>query len=132
MIPPFHFWCQKVMPLVYDDSLSYYETLCKVVDKLNQCIQSANNVETGLNQFMQWVYSECVTHNQMETEYMLDRNGNFTGTIYGLPASTVGDNRDRILYILDQLNNGNVPRAIDGGYFTDSGINNIYNGGLFS
>ena len=25
------FYCQKVLPLVYDDSLSYYETICKVV-----------------------------------------------------------------------------------------------------
>lgn len=33
---PFRFWCQKVLPLVYDDSLSYYELLCKVVDYLNR------------------------------------------------------------------------------------------------
>ena len=32
---PFRFWCQKVLPLVYDDSLSYYELLCKVVAYLN-------------------------------------------------------------------------------------------------
>lgn len=32
---PFRFWCQKVLPLVYDDSLSYYELLCKVVEYLN-------------------------------------------------------------------------------------------------
>lgn len=31
----FRFWCQKVLPLVYDDSLSYYEVLCKVVKWLN-------------------------------------------------------------------------------------------------
>ena len=31
----FNFWCQKVLPLVYDDSLSYYELLCKVVDYIN-------------------------------------------------------------------------------------------------
>ena len=31
----FHFWCQKVLPLVYDDSLSYYEVLCKVVNYIN-------------------------------------------------------------------------------------------------
>ena len=30
------FWCHKVLPLVYDDSLSYYELLCKVVAKLNE------------------------------------------------------------------------------------------------
>lgn len=35
----FRFWCQKVLPLVYDDSLSYYEVLCKVVDYLNKVIE---------------------------------------------------------------------------------------------
>ena len=34
----FIFWCQKVLPLVYDDSLSYYEILCKVVDYINKLI----------------------------------------------------------------------------------------------
>lgn len=34
------FWCNKVLPLVYDDSLSYYELLCKVVKKLNELIDN--------------------------------------------------------------------------------------------
>ena len=34
----FRFWCQKVLPLVYDESLSYYETLCKVVTYINDLI----------------------------------------------------------------------------------------------
>lgn len=36
----FRFWCQKVLPLVYDESLSYYELLCKVVDYINQLINN--------------------------------------------------------------------------------------------
>lgn len=36
----FRFWCQKVLPLVYDNSLSYYETLCKVVDYINNLIET--------------------------------------------------------------------------------------------
>lgn len=39
---PFRYWCQKVLPLVYDDSLSYYEVLCKVVDYLNKVIEDDN------------------------------------------------------------------------------------------
>lgn len=35
----FRFWCQKVLPLVYDDSLSYYEILCKIVDYINKLIE---------------------------------------------------------------------------------------------
>lgn len=38
----FRFWCQKVLPLVYDDSLSYYELLCKVVDYLNLTMEDVN------------------------------------------------------------------------------------------
>lgn len=41
-IGAFRFWCQKVLPAVYDDSLSYYELLCKVIDKLNEVIQKSN------------------------------------------------------------------------------------------
>lgn len=41
-LSPFIFWCQKVLPLVYDDSLSYYEVLCKVVEYLNKTIESQN------------------------------------------------------------------------------------------
>lgn len=36
----FKFWCQKVLPLVYDDSLSYYEILCKIVDYINNMIEN--------------------------------------------------------------------------------------------
>ena len=32
---PFKMWCQKVLPLTYDDSLSYYEVLCKLKNFLN-------------------------------------------------------------------------------------------------
>ena len=35
----FRFWCYKVLPLVYDDSLSYYEVLCEVVDYINKLIE---------------------------------------------------------------------------------------------
>lgn len=41
-ILPFRFWCQKVLPLIYDDSLSYLEVLCKVTAKLNELIKSDN------------------------------------------------------------------------------------------
>ena len=37
------FWCQKVIPLVFDDSLSYYEAICKFMQKLNEVIKALNN-----------------------------------------------------------------------------------------
>ncbi len=41
---PFRYWCQKVLPLVYDDSLSYYELLCKVVDYLNKTMEDVDTL----------------------------------------------------------------------------------------
>lgn len=46
----FDFWCQKVLPLVYDDSLSYYENLCKVVDYLNKMIDNMNELTSYFEQ----------------------------------------------------------------------------------
>lgn len=39
---PMAFWCQKVLPLTFDDSLSYYEQLCKLANKLNEVIEELN------------------------------------------------------------------------------------------
>ena len=44
----FKFWCQKVLPLVYDDSLSYYETLCKVASYLNDVIQNSDTLDENV------------------------------------------------------------------------------------
>lgn len=46
----FNFWCQSVLPLVYDQSLSYYEVLCKVVDYINKLIESDNQIIDNVDQ----------------------------------------------------------------------------------
>lgn len=38
------YWCQLVLPAVFDDSLSYYELVCKVSDKLNEVIDANNEL----------------------------------------------------------------------------------------
>lgn len=44
----FRFWCQKVLPIVYDDSLSYYELLNKMVIYLNNVIKDVATVEDNV------------------------------------------------------------------------------------
>lgn len=44
MIEKLKFYCQKILPLVYDDSLSYYETICKMATKLNEVVNVANGI----------------------------------------------------------------------------------------
>lgn len=61
-LQPFRYWCQKVIPLVYDDSLSYYELLCKVVDYLNKTMEDVGtlhgdvvNLHTAYQQLQDYV-----------------------------------------------------------------------------
>ena len=51
-IGAFRFWCQKVLPAVYDDSLSYYELLCKVIDKLNEVIERYDVSGSAINEII--------------------------------------------------------------------------------
>ena len=39
----FKFYAQKILPLVYDDSLSYYEVLAKLTSKINEVIETYNS-----------------------------------------------------------------------------------------
>ena len=48
----FRFWCQKVLPLVYDNSLSYYEVLCKVTDYLNKIIEGFDIQQSEIDQML--------------------------------------------------------------------------------
>lgn len=45
------YWCHKIIPLVYDESLSYYEFLCKVVAKLNEVIDNENTINVEINEW---------------------------------------------------------------------------------
>ncbi len=40
-VPNYH--CQKILPLVYDDELSYYEYLCKLTETMNTIINNIND-----------------------------------------------------------------------------------------
>lgn len=45
MVDKFKFWCQKVLPTIYDDSLSYYEAVCKMAIYLNATIEQVNEFQ---------------------------------------------------------------------------------------
>ena len=49
MLNTMSFYCQPILPLVYDESMSYYETLCKVVGQLNNTGETVNKLNEGLS-----------------------------------------------------------------------------------
>lgn len=52
---PFRFWVQTALPLVYDDSLSYYELLCKVIDYINNFIKQEQEFGETIEHYTQVV-----------------------------------------------------------------------------
>lgn len=59
------FWCQKVLPLVYDESLSYYELLCKIMKHLSEA-------ETDVSALEQWLAElDAEAVKQVYSEYPL-------------------------------------------------------------
>ena len=54
----FRFWCQMALPIVYDDSLSYYELLNKVVVYLNNTISDVATAESNIENI-----NDTVEHN---------------------------------------------------------------------
>lgn len=46
----FRFWCFKVLPLVYDDELSYYEVICKCVDYINNLIENDKAISNDIEE----------------------------------------------------------------------------------
>lgn len=71
-IRKFRFWCQKVLPLVYDDSLSYYEILCKVVNYLNKVIEDVNSIPD---------YIDGVIDEKLSDEHLMELIEAFVGKI---------------------------------------------------
>ena len=52
---PMKYCSQKVLPLVYDESLSYYETLNKIASYINNLIEDVSALETNLDTLKQVV-----------------------------------------------------------------------------
>lgn len=99
MIKPWHFWCQKVLPLVYDDSLSYYEVLCRVSEKLNEVIDANNQTEAAvkeiqeaINQINEWIdnfdtsYIEQIVSQWLATMIFVEIN-DAGYIVYNIPAN---------------------------------------------
>lgn len=70
-------YCAKVLPLVFDNSLSYYEFLCKVCHKLNETIDALNAQNLNIIEFTHMVQLEV----EKFESYIDDRITNFENEI---------------------------------------------------
>ena len=101
-LQPFRYWCQKVLPLVYDDSLSYYELLCKVVDYLNKTMEDVEtlhgdvtNLHTSYEQLQNYVnvyFSSLDVQQEINNKLNeMASDGSLTGLISPLLPNIIDD-----------------------------------------
>lgn len=81
----FKCWCQKTLPAVYDDSLTYYEQLCKVHqyltdmenlynDVVDQVNQNTADIKTIQQLFKEFVESGFDDYYQQQVEEWVNEN----------------------------------------------------------
>ena len=86
----FKFWCQKVLPLVYDDSLSYYEVLCKVVDYINAIIGDSNSIVADIKELKEEMAIVKKWIDDFDTSYAEEIIKKYLATMIFLEISDAG------------------------------------------
>lgn len=92
MVRDFKYWCYKVIPLVYDDSLSYYETLCKLVEYVNNIVddeklalEEIEALKKDMEEVQEWIENFDTTFvEQLVNDYLKKAVKN---VIFGISTS---------------------------------------------
>lgn len=119
----FRFWCQTTLPLIYDESLSYYELLCKVVNYINNMIKDINSVDERMVQLEKYVNEyfdnldyETVINNKLDEmadsgELQAIING-FMGVISATAYGFKGDNKTDNSDVMDKYLKNDIKTPI--------------------
>lgn len=89
------FWCQKVLPLVYDNSLSYYEVLCKFQKKVNELVDNINAIPEYIDDEIKKAFDdehirELISEVFRTIEDAISANNEGTNTHFATDYPTVG------------------------------------------
>lgn len=105
---PTRWFPQKILPLTYDDSLSYYEFLCKILAKINEIIADERNKEMYDNLKKNIAGEYDKTEQYSENDYVW-----YNETLYKCKGATTGEFdeskwevyrvADYLIWILEQI-----------------------------
>ena len=96
-IKPLRYYCQKVLPLVYDDSLSYYEVLGKTTEKLNEVIKSINDLSENIDDLIAAAIEEFGKELKAELQITFDDINN-----------RIDETNNKILQLTGRINDDEV------------------------
>lgn len=91
-------WCQKILPLVYDDSLSYYEVLCRILDYIKKLIENDKLLESEIESLKQAVSEIQNWINNFDTSYVEELIAKYIATMIFVAISDSG----YIIYYIPQ------------------------------
>lgn len=118
MAKNFKYWAQKVLPLVYDESLSYYELICKIIDKINEIeevwdpAKITEILDAALDEYLDTldIYDEVMQNLDLYFADVKDYNADNTGTTDSTTAfsNAIASGKDIIVvpagrYIVNNL-----------------------------
>ena len=86
----FQFWCYNVLPLVYDDSLSYYEILCKMVDYINNLIETDKLQNDEINKLKQEIQAVQNWIDNFDTSFAENVIAQYLATMIFVTISDTG------------------------------------------
>lgn len=67
-LKPFKAWCLQILPTIFDESMSYYELLCKVVQLLNDTMADVDLLHDSYNEFTDNITGEWNTYKTQLTQ----------------------------------------------------------------
>lgn len=88
----FKVWCQKVIPLVYDESLSYMEVLCKVLGHLNKMITNMNVITNQVDTNTTNITNLQKDMDILEAEFEKVKNGDYVSLYINSLANWIDNN----------------------------------------
>lgn len=76
-LPKVKTYCAKVLPMVFDNSISYYETVCHLIHKVNECIEALNAQNLNIIEFTHMVSVEIEKFEKFIDNYIKDLESTF-------------------------------------------------------
>lgn len=135
---------RQIKPLIYESSLSMYELVLKLLEKVNEVVEFSNGWQEQIDALYDYINQKIEELDQRKEDSInitnnrkLSEIGDFTGTLCNNHITAcelvaqVDTNTDEIRELIVQFEDGATGQVIECGFFGDDNIDRNYDGGVF-